>query len=59
MFLTCVENKKFKLYHIDVKSIFLNGELEEEVDIEQPKGCPLIDDKEIVCRLRKTLYGLK
>src|SRR5271163_1380438 len=42
-----------------VKSKFLNGELEEEVYIEQPEGCPLIDDKEIVCRLRKALYRLK
>ena len=44
---------------MNVMSSFMNGELEEEVYIEQPEGCPLIDDKEIVCRLRKTLYGLK
>ena len=37
----------------------MNGELEEEVYIEQPKGYPLIDDKDIVCKLRKELYGLK
>ena len=44
---------------MDVKSIFLNGELEEEVYIEQPEGCSLSDDKDIVCRLKKELYGLK
>ena len=44
---------------MDVKSTFLNGELEEEVYIEQPEGCPLTDDKDIVCRLRKALYRLK
>ena len=44
---------------MDVKSTFINGELEEEVYIEQRKGCPLMDDKEIVCRLKKTLCGLK
>ena len=27
--------------------------------IEQPKGCPLIDDKYIVCKLKKSLYSLK
>ena len=37
----------------------MNGELEEEVYIEQPKGCPLTDDKDIVYRLRKELYSLK
>ena len=44
---------------MDLKSAFLNGELKEKVYIEQPKGCPIIDDKDIVCRLRKELYGLK
>ena len=44
---------------MDVKSTFLNGEHEEEVYIEQPKGYPLIDDKEIVCKLKKAFYGLK
>ena len=44
---------------MDVKLAFLNGELEEEIYIEKPKGCPLIDDKDIVCRLRKELYELK
>ena len=44
---------------MDVKLAFLNGELEEEVCIEQPKGCPLIDEKEIVYKLKKILYGLK
>ena len=58
-FLAYATYKKFKLYQMDVKSTFLNGELEEEVYIEQLEGCPLTDDKEIVCRLGKALYGLK
>ena len=48
LFLAYVVHKKFKVYQMDVKSTFLNGELEEELHIEQPKGCPLIDDKDIV-----------
>ena len=50
---------KFKLYQMDVKSTFLNGFLNEEVYVEQPKG--FFDPKfpNHVYNLKKTLYGLK
>ena len=51
--------KNFELYHMDVKSTFLNGILEEEVYIEQPKGFVDLDKKNMVCKLNKTLYGFK
>ena len=54
-----MQYKKIKIYQMDVKSTFLNEELEEEVYVEQPKGCNLIEDKEIVCILKKALQGLK
>ena len=44
---------------MDVKSTFLNKELEEEVYIENPKGFPFIEEEDMVCRLKKALYGLK
>ena len=44
---------------MDVKSSFLNGDLEEEVYIEQPDRFILRNDPKIVYRLRKDLYGLK
>ena len=44
---------------MDVKSVFLNGELEEEVYIEQPKGFQLSENTYYVCKLKKALYGLK
>ena len=59
IFLVYVENKNFKVYQIDVKSTFLNGELEEEVYIEKPKGFPLTKEKDVVFKLKKALYGLK
>ena len=49
----------FKLYQMDVKSIFLNGIIKEEVYIEQPPG---FEDSEFlnhVFKLNKALYGLK
>ena len=42
-----------------MKSTFLNGELEEEVYVEQPPGYELKGKEEKVYRLRKALYGLK
>ena len=59
MFLAYAENKNFKVYWMDVMSAFLNGELEEEVYIEKLDGLPLTKDKDMFCRLKKSLYGLK
>ncbi|GJU88303.1 retrovirus-related pol polyprotein from transposon TNT 1-94 [Tanacetum coccineum] len=48
-----------KLHQKDVKSAILNGNLEEEVYMEQPEGV-FIDGKEtMVCKLKKSIYGLK
>lgn len=44
---------------MDVKSAFLNGELEEDIYIEQPEGFPLTEEKDMVCKLNIALYGLK
>ena len=52
-------SKRIKVYQMDVKSTFLNGELEEEVYIEQPKGFLLSKHGDFVYRLKKELYGLK
>ncbi|KAL8156461.1 hypothetical protein AgCh_001526 [Apium graveolens] len=59
IFLVYAAHKKFTVFQMDVKSAFLNGELEEEVYIEQPPG--FVDSKfpHHIYRLDKALYGLK
>ena len=47
------------VYQMDVKSAFLNGNLEEEVYVEKPPGFVISGSESKVCRLRKALYGLK
>jgi hypothetical protein len=37
----------------------LNGDLEEEIHMLQPKGCIIPRQKNKVCKLKKSLYGLK
>jgi hypothetical protein len=59
MFLDFACYIKFKVYQMDVKSTFLNGDLEEEVYVEKPEGFCLTDKKDYVCKLKKDLYGLK
>jgi hypothetical protein len=44
---------------MDVKTPFLNGEIDEEIYIHQPDGFVASGQENKVCRLRKSLYGLK
>ena len=44
---------------MDVKTAFLNGDLNEEIYMEQSEGFVLLDNENKVCRLVKSLYGWK
>ena len=44
---------------MDVKTVFLNGFIQEEVYIEQPQGFEVHGKESHVCKLKKALYGLK
>ena len=59
MFLAYAAHKKFKVFQMDVKSTFLNGELDEEVFFEQPPGFVDPGFPNHVYRLDKAFYGLK
>eukprot|EP00253_Pinus_taeda_P025809 PITA_25809 len=50
---------KWKVHQMDVKSAFLNGDLQEEVYMTQPPGFKIAGQEQKVCRLAKALYGLK
>ena len=49
----------WQVHHMDVKSAFLNRELEEEVYVSQPPGFTVDGKEHLVLRLHKALYGLK
>jgi hypothetical protein len=51
--------KGWSLHQMDVKNVFLHGDLQEEVYMEQPPGYVDQTHLNLVCRLKKTLYGLK
>ena len=59
MVLALAIEEGWPVYQMDVKSAFLNGNLKEEVYIEQPSGFMIPGSESKVCRLRKALYGLK
>jgi hypothetical protein len=47
------------VHHMDVKSAFLNGDLAEEVYVQQPPGFIATGHERMVLKLHKALYGLK
>ncbi|GKG23478.1 retrovirus-related pol polyprotein from transposon TNT 1-94, partial [Tanacetum coccineum] len=51
--------KNVIIYQMDVKTAFLNGDLQEEVFVSQPEGFEDQDNPTHVYRLKKALYGLK
>jgi len=44
---------------MDVTTAFLNGELKEEVYMQQPEGFVTEGQEHLVCRLKQSIYGLK
>ncbi|GKC35248.1 retrovirus-related pol polyprotein from transposon TNT 1-94, partial [Tanacetum coccineum] len=59
IFIANAANKNMTIYQMDVKTVFLNGKLKEEVYVSQLEGFIDPDHTIHVYRLKKALYGLK
>nr|GFA74751.1 retrovirus-related Pol polyprotein from transposon TNT 1-94 [Tanacetum cinerariifolium] len=59
IFLTYAAHTNIVVYQMDVKTVFLNGNLREEVYVTQPDGFVDLDNPNQVYNLKKALYGLK
>nr|GEV16592.1 hypothetical protein [Tanacetum cinerariifolium] len=59
IFIAYAAHKSFPIYQMDVKTVFLNGPLKEEVYVAQPDRFVDPNHPEKVYQLRKALYGLK
>ena len=57
--MTLVAHFDFDLHQMDVKMAFLNGNIEEEVYMKQPEGFSSSEGEHLVCKLKKSIYGLK
>jgi Reverse transcriptase (RNA-dependent DNA polymerase) len=57
--LSIVVVEDLHLEPLDVKIVFLHGDLEKDIYMEQPQGYVEAGKKNFVCKLQKSLYGLK
>ncbi|KAA0067113.1 retrotransposon protein, putative, Ty1-copia subclass [Cucumis melo var. makuwa] len=54
-----VAHYDLELHQMDVKTAFLNGNLDEEVFMDQPEGFMVEGKEHMVCKLKRSIYGLK
>jgi hypothetical protein len=58
LLLALAAEEGWQVHHMDVKTAFLNGDLQEEVFIQQPPGFIQLGQEHKVLKLHKALYGL-
>ena len=59
LFISLATTHNWDLHQLDIKNVFLHGDLQEEVYMEQPPGFVTRGEIGKVCHLQKSLYGLK
>ena len=57
--MTLIAHFDVELHQMDVKTAFLNGNLDEDIYMEQPEGFAKKVNEHLVCKLKKSIYGLK
>lgn len=59
LLLALAAKENWEVHHLDVKTAFLNGEINEEVFVKQPEGYVKRGREHLVYKLLKALYGLR
>ena len=61
MLLNLAVQREMKLKQLDIKTAYLNADIDDEIYVEQPPGfaIPKSCGRNYVCKLNKSLYGLK
>lgn len=49
----------YEVWQMDVKTVFLKGDIKEQIYMSQPEGFTSIGSEHMVCKLQKSIYGLK
>lgn len=57
--LTIAASRNWDIHQIDIDNAFLNGELHDEIYLQQPPGFQQHKGCGLVCKLHKALYDLK
>jgi hypothetical protein len=57
--LAIVAHMDLELYQMDVRTVFLNGELNDKIYMDQPLGFETKGQEHKVCKLKRSIYGLK
>jgi len=54
-----VAHSDMELNQMDIKTAFLNGNIEEEIYMVQPENIEAKDSQHMICKLKKFIYGIK
>ena len=57
--LSIAAHYNYEIWQMDVKTEFLNGNLDKEIYMMQPEGCIAKNQKHMVCKLKRSVCGLK
>ena len=57
--MTLVAHYDLEPHQMDKKTVFLNGDLEENIYMDQPMGFSVEGNEHMVCILKKSIYSLK